>query len=135
MSRSGDAPVIAEALSLLQELDPARIKHLAQDPAVNQRKRDSIWDRSAAVRRKLMEIYVLHPSAEVQAAAEDLSIKLDVAANRSLWLLSEAVKGRDNRELHDSAQTSQQDAMTAAGEMKNQVNAFAGGGRRRNKKK
>jgi hypothetical protein len=110
-----DAEVVADARSLLMELDPTR-RTINADPApgveaalwkdLNQR-RDQLY-------RQLQMLAAGHPAQEVAAAADELGLALLWTAQHSQIAVSEVLSHRFNQKLIDAAQERHATADAAA---------------------
>jgi hypothetical protein len=110
-----DAEVVADAQSLLMDLDPQRRTINANPvPGVEADLWKGLNERRDQLYRQLLMLAAGHPSQEVAAAANELGVALLWTAQHSQFAVSEVLGHRLNLELIERAQERHATAEAAA---------------------
>jgi hypothetical protein len=110
-----DAEVVADAKSLLMDLDPQRRTiNVNPAPGVEAALWKDLHQRHDQLYRQLLMLAAGHPSREVAAAANELGLALLWTAQHSEFAVSELLASRINLKLIEAAQERQATAQEAA---------------------
>lgn len=110
-----DAEVVADAKSLLVDLDPQRRTiNLNRAPGVEAELWKGFHQRRDDLYRQLLLVAAGHPSQEVAATAKELSLALLWTAQHSEFAVVELLADRFNLKLIEAAQERQTTAEVAA---------------------
>lgn len=90
-----DAEVVADAKSLLVDLDPQRrTLNVDRTPGVEIDRWKDLTERVDQLYRQLLMLGSGHPSAEVSTAANELGLALQWTAHYSQWAVIDLLAGR-----------------------------------------
>jgi hypothetical protein len=110
-----DAEVVADAKSLLMDLDPQRRTiNVNPAPGVEADLWKGLNERRDQLYRQLLMLAAGHPSQEVATAANELGVALLWTAQHSQFAVSEVLAHRINSELIERAQERHATAEAAA---------------------
>ncbi|TMA51679.1 MAG: hypothetical protein E6J80_13145 [Deltaproteobacteria bacterium] len=128
-----DAEVLADVRRLLYDVDPTRRgANVDTRPGAE----DALWttlrQRCDDVQRRLLVLYVGHPSAAIQSSAEKVAAESAKAVVMSEWHVHDLLKKNGNDEQFDVARKCHETALASTAELERLVRATgAGNGRTR----
>jgi hypothetical protein len=126
--RDDDAPVMADARGLLQDIDPDhRAINVSSAPGIEQQTWNDILGRRATVVRQLLAMAAGHPSASIRSCAQELQVQVAAATDQTLWLVKDMLGNRDSQDQHSYARTCHQAATATADRLQDLVTAFGSG--------
>ena len=131
-----DAEVLADVRRLLYDVDPARRgANVDTRPGAE----DALWttlrQRCDDVQRRLLILYVGHPSTAIQSSAEKLAAEAAKAVVQSEWHVQDLLKNNSNDEQFRVAHKCHETALASTAELERLVKATgAGKGRTRRRR-
>lgn len=122
-----DGPVVADVLTLLSDVDPARRTiSVGSDPSAEQALWDGIQQQRQKVSTELLVMRTSHPSDAVRACAKKLEGQVVNAVVQTLWLVKDQMGGREGGQRALATQ-SHQSAMETAHELERLVIEYGSG--------
>jgi hypothetical protein len=126
--REDDAPVVADALTLLLDVDPdRRTASVNSDTAAEQATWDDIQIRRAAVGTKLLSMATGHPSDSIRGCAQELEGQVAASVIQTQWLVKDQLIHRDIPGQYDMARKCHGTATETAGRLQELIIAFGSG--------
>jgi len=123
-----DAPVVADAVRLLQDADPARrMASISSVPATEQATWNDIDQRRARVSAQLLEMRAGHPSESVRACAGELEGQVAAAVVQTLWAVKDLMNHQDVPGQSDTARKCHETATATARRLEDLVIARGSG--------
>jgi hypothetical protein len=130
--RGEDAPVVADAVGLLLDVDPdRRMASISPVPATEQATWDDILRRRAGVGGKLLAMAAGHPSAPIRDCAQNLEAQVAASVIQTQWLVTDQIGHRDVPGQYDTARKCHETATATAKNLQGLAIAFGLGGRQK----
>jgi len=127
-----DAPVVAEAIRLLVDVDPARrLMSISPVQATEQATWDEIQERRSGVSSQLLAMRAGHPSDSVRACAGELEGQVAAAVVQTLHAVRDSLGNRNVPGQVDLARECHEKATATAERLQGLVIAFGSGTRQK----
>jgi hypothetical protein len=126
--RGDDAPVVADALSLLLDVEPdRRTASVNSDTAAERGTWEDIQIRRTAVGTKLLSMAIGHPSDAIRGCARELEGQVAASVIQTQWLVKDQLMDRDISGQYDIARKCHEAATETAGKLQELIIAFGSG--------